>query len=185
MDNPVALDETHPGWRHLVPTEKRRFMKNKGKMEDGKDLTAPEDNDQEEMKQVIKNGRELDENHPGYDHLNPEQQAQFSKIRGLQNAGKRVTPEEEEEKGKLDDIMLNGEPIDQYHRGWKGLDPYQKKRFHNLKEQKDDTALSPNQKKEFDALRTAISPSVFSTDLAAALKNLARKEKNQGLPTEA
>ena len=47
MDNPVALDETHPGWRHLVPTEKRRFMKNKGKMEDGKDLTAPEDNDQE------------------------------------------------------------------------------------------------------------------------------------------
>ena len=32
------------------------------------------------------------------------------------------------------------------------------------------------QNKELDALRTAISPSYFSPDLAAALKNLARKQ---------
>ena len=93
----------------------------------------------------------------------------------MKGDGKILTPEEKVEKENLDDIIINGVPIDQYHPGFKGLDPYQKKRFKNLKNQRDDQELSPMQQKEFDQLRTAISPSYFSPDLAAALKNLARK----------
>lgn len=45
----------------------------------------------------------------------------------------------------LEDIIVNGVPIDEFHPGFKGLDPYQKKRFKNLKHQNDDLSLSPMQ----------------------------------------
>lgn len=61
-----------------------------------------------------------------------------------------MTPDEQMEKDNLDDIIINGEPIGEKHRGFKGLDPYQKKRFTNLRESRDDQDLSPMQQKEFD-----------------------------------
>ena len=40
------------------------------------------------------------------------------------------------------------------------------------------------QKKEFDGLRTAISPSFFSPDLAAALKSLQKRGQKENLDDE-
>lgn len=45
----------------------------------------------------------------------------------------------------LEDIIVNGIPIDENHPGFKGLDPYQKKRFKNLKEPYDEREMSPMQ----------------------------------------
>ena len=45
MDNPIPLDENHPGWNNLVPKEKSRFLANRGKEEEGDDLTRAEDVD--------------------------------------------------------------------------------------------------------------------------------------------
>jgi hypothetical protein len=40
------------------------------------------------------------------------------------------------------------------------------------------------QMKEFDGLRTSISPSIFSPDLAAALKGLQKKSRAENLGDE-
>ena len=39
LDNPVAMDENHPGWNNLIPKEKSRFKKHRDKEEDGEELT--------------------------------------------------------------------------------------------------------------------------------------------------
>lgn len=72
MDSPVEFGENHPGWNNLVPKEKTRFLKNVAKEQDIGPLNPAEDQDQEMMKDVMKNGRPIDEHHPGFDNLNPE-----------------------------------------------------------------------------------------------------------------
>jgi hypothetical protein len=42
----------------------------------------------------------------------------------LSKNDKNLIPEEREEMGKLEDIVVNGVPIDEMHPGFKGLDPY-------------------------------------------------------------
>lgn len=96
-------------------------------------MRPEEESEQDGLKDIIKNGRPIDENHPGFENLNPEQQQRFKELFKLKGQGKILTPEEKEEKENLDDIIINGVPIDEDHPGFKGLDPYQKKRFKNLK----------------------------------------------------
>lgn len=72
MNNPIPLDENHPGWNNLIPKEKRRFKNYREKEDDGDMLNPDEEVDQDFLKDIIKNGRPIDENHPGFDNLNPE-----------------------------------------------------------------------------------------------------------------
>jgi len=183
MNNPMPVDENHPGWNNLIPREKRRFKILQSKEDDEERLAPDEDAELERLKDIVKNGRPIDENHPGLQNLNPEQQQRFRELFKLKGDGKILTPVENDEKERLDDIILNGVPIDEDHPGFKGLDPYQKKRYKNLKNLFDERQLSPMQKKEFDQLRTQISPSYFSPNLAAALTFLVKKQKD-GLNTE-
>ena len=138
LNNPVALDESHPGWNNLIPQEKRRFKNYRGKEDDLENLEPEEEADFDALKDIIKNGRPIDENHPGFDNLNPEQQQRFRDLFKLKGDGKILTPDEKEEMGNLEDIIVHGVPIDEDHPGFKGLDPYQKKRFKNLKNLRDD-----------------------------------------------
>ena len=39
MDNPLLLDENHPGWNNLLPKEKERFKNYMAAEEIGADLT--------------------------------------------------------------------------------------------------------------------------------------------------
>ena len=34
MDNPIAIDENHPGWKNLVPKERRLFKRLRSKDDD-------------------------------------------------------------------------------------------------------------------------------------------------------
>ena len=70
---------------------------------------------------------------------------------------------------------MNGVPINEEHPGFAGIDPYQKNRFKKLKKQKDDSDLSPMQKKELDGLRTDIFPEEFTPAMNGALNNLFKK----------
>lgn len=45
MENPMSIDENHPGWNNLVPKEKIRFKINKAKEDEGNPLTTAEDAD--------------------------------------------------------------------------------------------------------------------------------------------
>ena len=55
MDNPIPLDENHPGWKNLIPKERRLFKKLRAK-DDDDELTPHEQADFEALKDIIKNG---------------------------------------------------------------------------------------------------------------------------------
>ena len=78
----------------------------------------------DKLKDIIKNGRPIDENHPGFENLNPDQQKRFKELFKQKESGKHMNPDECEEKDYLDDIILNGIPIGEEHPGFKGLDPH-------------------------------------------------------------
>ena len=44
------------------------------------------------MKDIIKNGRPIDENHPGWDNLNPREKARFKKFAEMKLNGGPMNP---------------------------------------------------------------------------------------------
>ena len=72
MNYPVDIDESHPGWNNLTPDEQNRFKQLREKELSGTKLSPEEEAELAAMKEYIKNGRPIDENHPGFDNLNPE-----------------------------------------------------------------------------------------------------------------
>ena len=73
MNDPTALDENHPGWNNLIPQEKDKFKDLRA--QDDEDELSPEDDEVfSGLKGIIKNGRPIDEKHPGFDNLNPNMQ---------------------------------------------------------------------------------------------------------------
>ena len=142
--NGSLIDENHPGWDNLIPKEKKRFKNYRAKEDDDQELRPPEEEDDDNLYDIIRFGRPIDENHPGFDNLNPEQQAKF---RQLFSARKRkdLDPEENAHMENLEDIIVNGIPIDEHHPGFKSLDPLEKRQFKKLKALKEDEPLSPNQ----------------------------------------
>lgn len=45
MNEPIPLDENHPGWNNLIPKEKRRFKNHREKEDDGDVLNPDEEAD--------------------------------------------------------------------------------------------------------------------------------------------
>ena len=129
------------------------------------------------LKDIIKNGRPIDENHPGFANLNPNMQKRLKDHNKKKRNGQELTPDELIDDAKLRDIVMNGDPIDEVHPGFKGLDPQQKKRFKNLKKQEDQdkSSLAPKEKKELDQLKTDIFPEEFTQPMNAGLNNLFKK----------
>ena len=80
--------------------------------------------------------------------------------------GKAFNPEQAAMMASLEDIIVNGIPIDENHPGFVLLDPYEKKRFKNLFDDREEGDLTPEQQKEFDLLRMKIAPSTFTSDMS-------------------
>ena len=72
MNNPDEIDETHPGWKNLTPIEKHRFRILRDNEDSGERVSPEDDKEMDSLKDIIKNGRTIDENHPGFENLNPE-----------------------------------------------------------------------------------------------------------------
>lgn len=72
MDNPIPIDENHPGWRNLIPKQRRLFKQLQAK-DDDDELSGPEMADLENLKDVIRNGCPVDESHPGWNNLIPKE----------------------------------------------------------------------------------------------------------------
>ena len=100
MNNPTPIDENHPGWNNLIAPEKDRFKELRAQ-EDEDELPYDEEQEFEELKDVIRNGRPMDENHPGFDNLNPKMQKRLKNNNRKQLNGKDLTPEESKDLEKL------------------------------------------------------------------------------------
>lgn len=137
MNEPIPLDENHPGWNNLIAPEKERFRELRAQ-DDEEGLNPEEDSEFTDLKDVIKNGRPLDDKHPGFNNLNPNMQKRFKDNSKKQRKGQELNPDEVADMDKLGGIMMTGVPIDEHHPGFKGLDPTQKKRFKSLKKKSDE-----------------------------------------------
>ena len=73
MNDPITIDENHPGWKNLSRKEQRRFKDLFTRDNAHGDLSPEKEADLDNLIDIIKNGRPIDENHPGFDNLNPEQ----------------------------------------------------------------------------------------------------------------
>lgn len=93
------------------------------KEENRRYLTPEEEAEYENLKDIIRNGRPIDENHPGFENLNPEQKKRFKELYQLRESGQPLNAEQLREMAKLEDIIINGVPIDENHPGFVMLDP--------------------------------------------------------------
>ena len=74
-------------------------------------LSPPEQDDDDNLHDIIRYGRPIDEDHPGFDNLNPEQQAKFRQLFAARK-NRDLDPEEHDAMENLEDIIVNGIPID-------------------------------------------------------------------------
>ncbi len=74
MNDPIPVDENHSGWKHLSQKEKRIFKNLKARDEAYGDLAPDQESELDHLVDIIRNGRPIDEKHPGFiDNLNPEE----------------------------------------------------------------------------------------------------------------
>ena len=73
MNDPHAVDESHPGFYNLNPEQQVRFVDHLKAGRGGRDLTGQEQRDMDKLKELVVHGVPLDENHPGFVGLDPYQ----------------------------------------------------------------------------------------------------------------
>ena len=91
MDNPIAIDENHPGWKNLVPKERRLFKRLRSK-DDDDELSQQEKVDFENLKDIIRNGTPVDENHPGWKTLIPKEKRRWKNYRAKEDMDEELDP---------------------------------------------------------------------------------------------
>lgn len=112
MDDPAPINEDHPGWLDLTPEEQALLKDLLAKAESGARLTPEEQALLDKLADVVKNGRSLDENHPGWQNLTPEQQDELKKLHDKLASGLSLTPEEVKKLHELEDLIRGDAPGD-------------------------------------------------------------------------
>ena len=116
---------------NLTEHEKDKFVE----FEDrgGEDMLTPDERVLEEkLKNLIVNGVPLDKNHEGIQNLSPNQEEQFRKIEAKKEQGYDLKPEEKNQLNGLQELLRDGDPIDERHAGTANLTPLQQDRFKDL-----------------------------------------------------
>lgn len=113
------VDSKHPGVSNLTENQKERL---KG-FEVNTDHQKPDEKAEEDhMKNLIVHGTPLDLSHPGIEHLSPDQIDKFKSL-DLQRQNKPLSSEMSKTLNALQEMILNGVPVDENHPGIVNLTP--------------------------------------------------------------
>ena len=91
MDNPIPIDENHPGWKNQSPKERRLFKKLRDK-DDDDELNPQEEGVFEGLKDIVRNGSPVDENHPGWNNLIPKEKRRWKNYRAKEDDDEELRP---------------------------------------------------------------------------------------------
>ena len=95
-------------------------------------LSKNDDKTLGDLKNSVVHGEPLDGDHPGMSHLTPRQQNTLKDILAKKNDGKPIVPKDRQTLQNLQNLMLNGKPLDSKHPGYKKLKPKEQDAFDKL-----------------------------------------------------
>lgn len=109
LNDPDAVNEAHPGWPNLTPSEKDELKDLMAKKDVNQELTPEEEAEIDRLQDCVKNGRPIDKRHPGFDCLSPKQQDDFNKLNQMKQDGIVLRPEDNEKLNDLENAIRNSD----------------------------------------------------------------------------
>lgn len=163
MAHGQPLDQTHPNWKSLTPVQQSKLEANLRKGNGGQQLTPADIRLKQNLQNLLQNGQKLDEQHPHFDRLRPEDQDKFRKLNAqMDRNGGNLIPADFEKLEKLyDRIQLHHNPFSLKHRGLPNLLPAEKKVFNDLiGKLRDRKPLGPDDLVRIRATKDILRPHI-------------------------
>ena len=178
MDDPLPVDQDHPGWQNLTPSEQDQLNDLQSKQDQGKAMSPKDQAALDNLKDIVRDGRPIDENHPGFENLGPDEQDSLKDLLGKIESGKVLSHEENQEIGKLEDKVINGIPLDDAHPDIeKTLCPSDQKALKDLINREEP--LSNEEEAKFDALKNMVAKGETLDSSHPGMVNLSPDQQKQ------
>ena len=86
-----------------------------------------------DLKNKVAHGKPIDTNHEGMSHLTPSQQTAVKGLLRRRKNGEKLPQSDKKTLQNLQNLMVNGKPLDENHPGYKKLKPKEQANYDKLK----------------------------------------------------